>query len=66
MINLEKRCINKTFPQVVTDEDYKCKNPSCKGYDKHCQQYAPTSSFDQAQLQQFQAQTNTQRRGVKY
>jgi len=44
--SLEKRCINKTFPQLVIDEDDKCQKPSCRGYDQYCPRYAPTSSYN--------------------
>jgi hypothetical protein len=51
--DLEKRCINKTFPQIVTVEEDKCPNPKCKGYDRHCLQYVPTGSFKLHEIEEM-------------
>jgi hypothetical protein len=45
--NLEKRCIRRTFPGSVPD---KCEKP-CRGYDKFCADYIPTSTFDFSEIQ---------------
>ena len=51
-MNLEKKCINKTFPQIVVVEEDKCPNPSCKGDDKFCPQYVATDSFKLHEIEQ--------------
>lgn len=52
MKNLEKRCINKTFPGIITEEDDKCKNPFCNGYDKYCPEYVATGSFSLHEIEE--------------
>jgi hypothetical protein len=49
--NLEKRCVNKTFPNLITIEEEKCKNPLCNGYDKLCPQYVPTGNFSLSEIE---------------
>jgi hypothetical protein len=44
-MSLDKKCIQKVFPEMVPEED-RCDKPRCRGYDKFCPNYAPSSSLD--------------------
>lgn len=44
---LEKRCIRRTFPEVA---DTPCNKP-CRGYDKFCEGYTPTGTFNFAEIE---------------
>lgn len=52
-MSLDKKCVQKVFPEVISEED-RCENVDfCRGYNKFCPNYVPFSSIDLRKCEEY-------------